>query len=169
MIDGDMSNRLFKVLFRTAIWSFAACMASSWLPWIQVNNGSFTTDFRGTDYRQGNIVFLLGLAGILAVTLFKRSRATWTIHLAPLLGLAVTVMAVRHTIWTSLLVDDVPVQARVGLGLVVLLFAGPLALATSSVMAWEVFKSRGAGRDFFAGPGLYTGLPWWRAHETEQG
>lgn len=167
-----MSNRTFKILYLTAIWSYAVAIASSLFPWVEIQHGvsHFTDQLRGLDYFEGVLVLLLGIVAILAVVLFRRSYVDWTIYLAPVAGLAITALVMYLAIDTSLLVDDAPlgVQARVGFGLVLLLFAGPLGFATSFAMVWEVFKSRKTGRDFFTGAEFDTGLPSWRASEAER-
>lgn len=166
-----MSNYTFKVLYRTAIWSWAVSAVSSFLPWVRVKSGhAFVFDVTGVKIVEGIAVLFLAVAATVAVVGFKRSRWKWAIYVPPLAGLVVTVIAMYGTILVSLLVGDMPMgdEARVGFGLVILLFAGPLALATSSAMAWEVFKLGETSRDFFAAPKLDTGLPWWRASEAER-
>ena len=63
--------------------------------------------------------------------------------IAPLCGLAITGIAVYSAIAVSTLAGDVePDDVRVGYGLWFILFAGPLILGVSSMMALEVFRPK---------------------------
>ena len=97
----------------------------------------------GANLVEGIAVAFFGLLAIGGMLLFRHAGMKWAVVLAPLCGLAITGIAVYSAIYVSTLAGDVePEHVRIGYGLWFIVFAGPLILGVSSMMALEVYKPK---------------------------
>ena len=97
----------------------------------------------GIDLVEGIAVFFLGMLAIGGSLVFRRMGLKWAAAVAPLCGLAITGIAIYSAVFVSTLASDIePDDVRVGFGLWFILFAGPLILGVSSMMALEVFRPK---------------------------
>ena len=97
----------------------------------------------GIDLVEGIAVFFLGMLAIGGSLVFRHMGLKWAAAVAPLCGLAITGIAIYSAVFISTLASDVkPDDVRVGFGLWFIVFAGPLILGVSSMMALEVFRPK---------------------------
>ena len=149
----------FRLMRRTVICVSALAMLSITFDWVRFSRNELTLSQRevaglrtftvtvysipGTSLVEGIAVFFLGLLAIGGVLVFRHMGLKWAAVVAPLCGLAIAGIAIYSAIIISELAGDVePADARVGFGLWFILFAGPLILGVSSMMALEVFRPK---------------------------
>ena len=150
---------IFKLMRRMVICVSVLTMASVMFDWVRFSKNELTLtqdevaglrtytvtvySILGMNLVEGIAVFFLGLLAIGGVLVFRHMDLKWAAAVVPLCGLAITGVAVYSAIFVSSLAGDVePADVRVGLGLWFILFAGPLILAVSSMMALEVFRPK---------------------------
>ena len=152
---------IFKLMRRTVICVSALVMLSTTFDWLRFTQSEKVVSERlneiivpgrlnvtiyaihGTSVVEGIAVFFLGLLAIGGAVAFRHMGMKWAAAVAPLCGLAITGIAVYSAIFISGLAGDVqPEHIRVGFGLWFIVFAGPLILAVSSMMALEVFRPK---------------------------
>ncbi len=96
----------------------------------------------GMNLAEGLIAFLLGALAIAGTVVFKRLGMKWAVVVAPVCGLGITGIAIYGMILLDRFTGAIePDQVRVGFGLLVVLFAGPLILGVSSMVALEALRS----------------------------
>ncbi len=149
----------FRLMRRTVICVSALVMLSTTFDWVRFSGNEIVLSQRevaglrtftvtvysipGTNLVEGIAVFFLGLLAIGGVLVSRHMGLKWAAAVAPLCGLAIAGIAIYSAIILSTLAGDVePADLRVGLGLWFILFAGPLILGVSSMMALEVFKPK---------------------------
>ncbi len=161
--DGEMgaADDDFKLMRRTVICVSALIALSTPFDWLRFTQSELTVSERlnetivpgrlnvtiyaihGTNLVEGIAVFFLGLLAIAGVLVFRHMGLKWAAVVAPLCGLAITGIAVYSAIYISTLAGDVePEHVRVGYGLWFIVFAGPLILGVSAMMALEVFRPK---------------------------
>lgn len=152
-------NGTFRLMHRTTLCVSALVILSTLFDWVRFSQNELTLSQRevaglrtytvtvysipGTNLFEGIAVFSLGMLAIGGVLVFRHMGLKWSAVVAPLCGLAITVVAIYSTIILPTLVDVFePDDVRVGFGLWFILFAGPLILGVSSMMALEVFRPK---------------------------
>ena len=152
---------IFKLMRRTVICVAALVMLSTRFDWLRYTQSELTASVRhneaiipgrlyvdiyaitGGNLVEGTAVFFLGLLAIGGVLVFRHMGIRWAAAVAPVCGLAITGIAMYSAIYISTLAGDLePEHIRIGYGLWFIVFAGPLILAVSSMMALEVFKPK---------------------------
>ncbi len=150
---------VFRLMRRTTVCVSALVMASVMFDWVRFAQNERTLaeskvdglsvytvtvySIVGTNLVEGVAVFFFGMLAIGGMVVFRHMGLKWAVAVAPLCGLAITVVAVYSTVILSTLVNDFePDDVRIGFGLWFILFAGPLIFAVSSMMALEIFKPK---------------------------
>ena len=135
-------------------WSGVAVLVSMVFPWVRFTQSRPSEAYpgriivsvysvNGMNLTEGVIVFLLGALAIAGAVVFKRLGIKWVVAIAPVCGLGITGIAIYGMILTERFTGAIdPDQIRVGFGLIVVLFAGPLILGVSSMMALEAFRPK---------------------------
>ncbi len=152
---------IFKLMRRSVIWVSALVILSTPFDWLRYTQSERTVSVRhnetivpgrldvsiyaitGANLVEGIAVFFLGLFAIGGMLVFRHMGKRWAAVVAPLCGLAITGIAIYSVIFISTLAGDFrPEDIRVGYGLCFILFAGPVILGVSSMMALEVFRPK---------------------------
>ena len=157
--DIGVEDRTFKLMRRTTLCVSALVMLSILFDWVRFARNELTLtqsevaglrtytvtvySIFGVNLVEGIAVFFLGLLAIGGVLVFRHMGLKWAAVVAPLCGLAITGIAIYSAVFVSTLAGDVePDHVRVGFGLWFILFAGPVILGVSSMMALEVFRPK---------------------------
>ncbi len=139
-------------------WTAVAVLASVMFPWVRFTQSRPSESYpgriivsvysvSGMNLIEGVIVFFLGALAIASVVVFKRLGMKWAVAVAPVCGLGITGIAVYGMILTDRFTGAIdPDQIKVGFGLIVILFAGPMILGVSSMMALEALRSARAAQ-----------------------
>ncbi|MCQ3810270.1 MAG: hypothetical protein KTV68_06915 [Acidimicrobiia bacterium] len=149
----SMDGGTDRLMHRTVLWTAAVVLASVLFPWVRFTQSRPSESYpgriivsvysvSGINLTEGVVVFLLGALAIAGAVVCKHLSMNWAAAVAPVSGLGITGIAVYGMILTDRFTGAIdPDQVRVGFGLLVILFAGPLILGVSLMMALEVLKS----------------------------